>query len=303
MDELKRMYYDPETGFLSAPKLYQKLKEKGIKITLEKVKEFVNKQYSSQISKPVKRPKMFNSIVSPGPKNNYQLDIIVYDRWAYHGYRYILCLIDVYSRYVSAIPMTNRRMETIVSVVRKLFDTMRSPKNINSDLEFNKKEFIKLLTEYKVKPWFSQVDDYQKNAIVERFNRTLAHTLNVWRKATKSYDWPKVLPKIISSYNNTLHSTIKAKPFDVFKGNDENKQTIVKLKMNFKVGDKVRVRKNKKIFQKGDVSTHSKTLYVIDAISKNRYLLRNPKSGAKLRRKVRDYEISKFDSVEKIKYS
>ena len=103
-------FYDSKTGYVSASKLYIKIKVDYPRITQYDVKQFIDKQYTSQLNRAIRLPKMFNSIFSPSVRNNYQMDIIVYDRYAYNGYKYILVVIDVYSRYVSARAMTNRSL-------------------------------------------------------------------------------------------------------------------------------------------------------------------------------------------------
>ncbi len=42
-------------------------------------------------------------------RDNYQMDIIVYNRYEYHKYKYILVVIDIYSRFAQARAMTNRK--------------------------------------------------------------------------------------------------------------------------------------------------------------------------------------------------
>ena len=41
--------------------------------------------------------------------------------------------IDVYSRYLQARAMTNRRMETIIDNINDIFKTMGKPANLNAD--------------------------------------------------------------------------------------------------------------------------------------------------------------------------
>src|SRR4051794_32076251 len=95
---LNKYFYDPKNGLFSADKIYKKLKSEGYNITLKEVKEQMANQYTNQINKTVRRPKEFNSIYAPNNKDNYQMDIIVYDRYAFHNYKYILVCIDVHSR-------------------------------------------------------------------------------------------------------------------------------------------------------------------------------------------------------------
>lgn len=78
---------------------------------MKMVKDFIRKQYTAQLNKPQMKPKEFSTIVSRGPRNNYQMDILVYDRYEFHKYKYILVVIDVYSRYAMAEAMTSRKLK------------------------------------------------------------------------------------------------------------------------------------------------------------------------------------------------
>ena len=76
--------------------------------------------------------------------------------------------------------------------------------------------------------------------------------LQKWRTATKNRDWVKVLPDIIKNYNNTKHRTIKAIPEKVFNGKAKNRQDVKIVFYNIDVGDFVRIKQHKKVFNKGD---------------------------------------------------
>ena len=113
---------------------------------------------------------------------------------------------------------------------------------------------------------YSGPDDVIKNSLVESFNRTIANLLQKARIASKkgkTWKWYNELPSIIKKYNSTVHSTIKAKPPDVFNYRDVNHQEIKRIKPNCKVNDKIRIVTNKKLFQKGDVIRISKAIYMI----------------------------------------
>ena len=59
----------------------------------------------------------------------------------------------------------------------------------------------------------------------------------------------------------------------------------------FKVGDQVRLRIKKKIFDKGDLTTHSKEVYLIEEIKKNKYKLNNGEW-------YKSYEITPSNTIE-----
>ena len=276
--QIEKAYYDPEVGYLGAEKLYKKLKKSIPEIRLKDVQRFLVKQYTTQLNRPVKKPKEYSSIISKGVRNNYQIDILVYDRYAFKNYKYILCCVDVYSRYAACRPMTSRTMETIIKNINSIMEEMGWPKNINCDNEFNKKQFNELTAKHDVRVWYSEPDEINKNAIVERFNRTIAERIQLWRTATDKYDWPKVLPSLVKNYNNTVHKTIKNTPQNIFNEDGMNWQKYKVVEHKFAVGDKVRVKKKDKVFDKNDIIRYSKTIYVITRIDKSKIYISDDKT-------------------------
>ena len=291
---MEKSFYSPETGFVSAYKMWLKNKS----IPLKDWKKYVEDQYSYQVTKRVIKPKKFNSIVAYAPRGSYQIDLMIYDRYQFHNYKYILMCIDVHSRYLLAKPLTNRKNETIEKNMKDIFEEMGYPKNINCDNEFNTTLLNKFFEKNNIKLYFSQPDEINKNAIVERVNSTIANMLQRYRTATGKYDWYKVLPKIVNNYNNTFHTTIKAKPVDVFHGNDTNKQEIIKLDVPFKVGQKVRIKIKKGVFSKGDQLSHSKGVYLIDSIKGNKIYLKNIETGQTLKTTYKPYEVANAANIQ-----
>ena len=210
--KLSDLYYNSKTGLSNADKLYKKAIENGLKVTKKEVKEFVDKQYVNQIFKDQKRPEQFSSITADKAGDEYQMDIIIYDRYEYHKYKYILCVIDIYSRYALAKPMTTRRNEVIMKNMIEIFNEMGKPKLISCDNEFATIEFNKYCLKNEIDVNYSEPNDIQKNSIVERFNRTLAGYIKKLRFGLNNYDWPSELNNILENYNTSYHRTIRKLP-------------------------------------------------------------------------------------------
>ncbi|CAF1077934.1 unnamed protein product, partial [Brachionus calyciflorus] len=117
-----------------------------------------------------------------------------------------------------------------------------------------------------------------KASVVERFNRTLKEKM--WRYFTykNNHDYTKILDNLVDSYNNTFHRTIKTNPNKVSKKNEDKifrniygyeKDTGDDsfLTINFKIGDKVRISKNKGIFDKGYTPNWTREIFLIDKIA------------------------------------
>ena len=129
---LSKVYNDPKRGFQSASKLVSKVKG----VSLSKAQSFLKNQKSYQLTTTPYRPRSFPSVTAPYPRYTYQIDIMVYDRYSFHNYKYILTCIDVYLRFVSARPLTTREAPTIKKALTSIFEEMGLPLNINCDQEF-----------------------------------------------------------------------------------------------------------------------------------------------------------------------
>lgn len=175
------------------------------------------------------------------------------------GIRYILTVIDTFSKMAWAIPVKRKTGLEVTEAMEKVIKSMdKPPKNIQSDFgkEFFNSHFKKLMDSYNINHYSTYTA--MKAAIVERFNRTLKNKM--WKKFSfnGSYKWLDILPKLVDEYNNTWHRTIKMKPIQVNAKNERKLQKTVysneihmRRKPKFQVGDQVRISKYKNIFDKG----------------------------------------------------
>ncbi|KAL9966587.1 hypothetical protein ACROYT_G024689 [Oculina patagonica] len=114
-----------------------------------------------------------------------------------------------------------------------------------------------------------------KAVVIERFNRTLKNKMYKQFTIQGNTQYLEMLPILVKEYNNTKHSSIKMTPTEASK---EKNQGIVYLnlygdmeplsaKPKFKVGDKVRISKYKRIvFDKGYTPNWSEEMFVITKI-------------------------------------
>lgn len=285
---LKRLYYNTQTGFLSAKKFWRKVNDEGHKISFKKVKAWLDKQKVQQVTGVPRKSPIFNSIVADYVSQNYQMDTMYFRGHSYRGYEYILLVIDVKSRYLAGYPMKTRKQEEykrgFKQIVKKQMDGLY-PEDLSCDGEYVSDEFQDFCDRKDVTIHYSLSGQPYKNAIVERVIRTLRQFLSRWTlgdvEGTAGVDWPDALPDILKNYNNTYHSTIKQKPIDVWKLKAENLQKVNWVPKRMKVGDTVRyiIRLNDKIFLKSDDRRYSKNVYVITADEGSRWRLQAPEGA------------------------
>lgn len=186
------------------------------------------------------------------------------------GYKYLLTVIDIFSKYAWVIPLKTKTGNEIIESFTKLFKT-RIPKKLWTDAgkEFVNRYFKDFLSTNNVVLY--QTYNEGKAVVIERFNRTLKERM--WKKFTEtdSNKYLDILPKIVSDYNNSFHSTIKMTPTEGSKPENKHKikyvSHISKEKPKFKIGDKVRIYKYKKDFEKGYEPNWTKEIFIVSAIN------------------------------------
>lgn len=273
---LTTLYFKKENINKSEKELYELIKQDGKKITHNQIKEFLKKQEINQVYEMDKKPEKFTSIVAEKIRSEYQMDIMIYDRYEFNKYKYILVVVDIYSRYANIKGMTNRETKTILDNVNIIFKEMGKPEILSCDNEFNSFEFNKYCKMNNIQVNFSIANDIQKNSIVERLNRTIAGYIKRLR-SIGIYNWVKELPEITNLYNNKYHRTIRDTPFNIFIKGHKNKQDIFVVLGKFKIGDNVRIKIKKKVFDKGDLQIFSNDVYKIVKKDGRKFLLSDGK--------------------------
>ena len=252
----------------------------------------IRKHIAYELHKPARRNFKTRYVELKGINDLYQADLVEMIPFAKlnKGFKYILTMINCFSKLAFAIPL---KTKTASEIVKALTPILKSNKMKHFQTDQGKEWFNssvkKLLQNYNINHYstFSE----KKASIVERFNRTLKNLM--WRKMTElgSYVWVNILPDLIKLYNNTPHRTIGMKPINV---NMSNEKIILnkihskliqnrKLKpLKFKVGDRVRISKYKKTFTKGYLPNWTNelfTVYKIKATNPKTYILKDDKGN------------------------
>ena len=129
------------------------------------------------------------------------------------GIKYLLCAIDLYSKYAFVIPLKDKKGITIVNAFNKIIkQSDRKPNKIWVDQggEFYNNVFEKWLSDNDINMYSTYNED--KSVIAERFIRTLKNKLYKHMTATSKNVYYDVLDDVVNKYNNTKHSAIKMKP-------------------------------------------------------------------------------------------
>ena len=113
MDRLKEVYYDPNDpdSYGGVDRLFRRGKEIGIKgLTRDKVKKFLADQQSYSLHKPARRHFSRNPTYVRGIDHQWQADLADMLGLSRDNsvYKYIMTVIDVFSKKGWAIPIKNK---------------------------------------------------------------------------------------------------------------------------------------------------------------------------------------------------
>lgn len=201
--------------------LYKRLALEYLNISKHDVQEALNKLEIYQMNMPFK-PAIVKPIVSMSPMQQWEIDLVEFTDLAAHNsnYKYLMNVIDTFSKFVWSVPIHNKESATVVKHLEKNFLVEGAPKIISSDngREFKSHLMSDMLKEYNVQQIFSLPYKPQSQGQVERFNSTLKSKIYSYMNDKSTQKYVDALPKIVFSYNNTVHSTIKQTPFQVHRG-------------------------------------------------------------------------------------
>jgi hypothetical protein len=233
------------------------------------------RQVVEELHKPARKNFKRRRVIIKGFDDLWQADLVEMGAYSQlnKNYKFLLTVIDTCSKYAWAIPIKNKKGESVTQAMKSIFkESKRHPQNLHTDdgTEFFNKTFKNLMNEYNINHYstFSSL----KASIVERFNRTIKEKM--WKEFSLNgnYKWIHIIQNLVTEYNNTKHRTIKMRPSDV---NAKNVNKLMKTVYNhikivypakFKIGESVRVSKNKHVFSKGYWPNYTTEIFKIRKI-------------------------------------
>ena len=193
-----------------------------------------------------------------------ECDLIEYTGYGYaranKGYRYIFLMIDLFSKMVYVRPIKRKTGIDTANALQSVFSNFQYfPNSIIHDqgLEFWNKEFGSVLAEYGVHQY--SIKSTTKAGAAERAIRTIKSRIERYFtfKGNNYKVWIDILDDIVNGYNNTPQSSIGIAPSQVTEKTRDGvfKKMFPKLGSHviskLHIGDKVRIVREKTIFEKG----------------------------------------------------
>ena len=273
MKDLKAKYEDPqEVGALGGVRPFAQAH--GIKD--REAQDILSEVLSYTLHKP--RRKRFATLPTMvfGVDEQWQMDLVdmqKLSKWN-KGIKYLLTVIDVFSKRAWAEPIKNKSGPEMVKALERIKKKLAPHRPLRLQTDDGKEFFNKVVQAWlKKEGWhhFSTKGD-AKAAVVERWHRTLKERMYRAFTAQNSLRYLDMLPKLIHTYNRTKHRSIGLAPVDVTKKNENQVWERLygkRLRPNtkrvtvLKVGDRVRLNKKHRPFKKGYLPGWTEEVFVV----------------------------------------
>jgi len=250
-------YYD-----LKSPRAYT-----GARNFKKSKLKWLKGQYAYTLHKPVVRKYRKNKFYSKGINDFWQADLADLSSLAKWngGVRYLLFVIDVFSKFLHIFPLKRKRPEDVLEAFKKL-STMPNLLMTDKGTEFQNEKARKYFEKIK---YYSSNNPDTKASVAERAIRTIKSRLYRYmtHKGTKKYT--DILQDVVNGYNNSKHRSIGMAPAEV---NDRNENIVrnrlykppkALKKHKYYKGDTVRIAKERGPFHKGYLPQWSEEIFTV----------------------------------------
>lgn len=196
-------------------------------------RNYVNRCEICQTTKYERNPINPKLELTPTPEKPFE--IIHMDTLTIENKKFLI-LIDSFSKYAQAYPLTGTQAVNVVQCLVTFMSHHGLPKLIITDngTEFKNEIIADFADLHGIKTHYTTPLHPNSNGIVERFNSTLLEHIRIIKAESNKIPLCDVIPYAILGYNNSIHSVTKMKPLEIITGHLEvNDPFNVKLNKDF----------------------------------------------------------------------
>ena len=242
-----------------------------------------NNELSLELHKQTRNKFKRRKVITQCVDSIWAVDLLDLTRYAKtnKSYKFLLMVIDTFSKYGWAIPLRNKSGQTVANAFERLFLQTKPPQKLWGDkgTEFYNRLVAEVLQRYHVSLY--STENEEKSCIVERWIRTIMEWMYIYFDTNRHTEYISILPALIERYNNTKHRSIGCTPTEARKPENfqkvydslyppsktDYKTTLKRSKKSaFQIGDHVRLSIIKNRFDKGYFRKWTEELFVIDKI-------------------------------------
>ena len=177
-----------------------------------------NEQLAEELHKPIIRKFKKRKVYSTFKDNIWGVDLADMQLLSKYnkGIRFLLCVIDIFSKYAWLVPLKDKKDIGIVKAFQSILkQSIRKPNKVWVDKgsEFYNAYFKKWLRDNDIVMYSTHNE--VKSVVAERFIRTIKSKIYKYMTSISRNVYIDKLDDIVDEYNNTYHAAIKIKPIDV----------------------------------------------------------------------------------------
>lgn len=215
---LRKIYYDISSpaGLGGVDKLYREAKKHDSRVTLTDVREFLKTSRVYTLHKLQNKKFQREHVVAGGPKKILSADLadLSHLMKANKGNRYLLVCVDVFSRYMSVVPIQRKNSKNMVQALSTILDKPLSRGYSRLFCDRGKEFYNKLVQNYLRKKHivlYSVYSQETKASVCERAIQTLKHKIYRYLTAHNTLRYLEALTTLVTTYNRSPHKGLKGK--------------------------------------------------------------------------------------------
>ena len=231
--------------------------------------------YTSRTSK--RRPRRYPPFITGGVNELLMSDVAYMPKSGHK--RFILGVIDAFSRKIKAKALTNIKAKTVVPALLELIKELGGTRYLTTDAgsEYTNSLLREELKKAKIEHYLST--GRSKASHMERAWRTLKNRLAKASESKGTKGWDKLLPEVVEAYNSKNHRSLMGNtPNRIasdptlaaelwFKTREEQlKQQVKDIPYQYQINDGVKIKRpSSNAFQKESSERNSPRVYYIAA--------------------------------------
>ena len=278
------IYYDKSSpaSFSGLAKVWGQVKKDPAKpkgITKKKLIKWLEKQETYQVHTRSPKNSPTEKIIVGYIDEMWDADILqlpTENPKANKNYRYMLGVIDLFSRHAWACLLKTKTAEETLNAFQSILSRGRKCDKLRTDAggEFTGSRFQKMLKNKDIQHMTAYGE--VKANYIERWNRTFQDKLYRWMYQNNTTVWVNVIDDILESYNNTTHGTTGFRPAQVTTENALalyekvyipilNKRASERLIFSFNIGQLVRLSLFIHKFKRGYTQNYTEEIFRVVA--------------------------------------
>ena len=252
MGEFLDYYNENKPGSFSGAAAFQRTMQNPV------AKKWLLTQDAYTLHKPVRRRFPRRKIIVAGPKQQFQANLIDFSRLQKYndGYKFILVVIDVFSKYAYVECIKNKTSKIVIAAFSKILKRSGHFSSLQTDLgsEFTNKTFQSWLKQHNVHFFTTHIHEI-KASIAERFFRTIKEKLWHYLTHENKQKYIHVIQKLVHACNHTFHRSNQCSPAEVSPFNQKlvwltSYGSLQPKTPKIKVGNRVRISMMRRRFEK-----------------------------------------------------